>query len=380
MGVYLNNAATSFPKAEGVVQAVSASLLHPSIDHRRTSGLGWDPGTKCRRSLASLLGDVSPSRIAFCSGATEALNQAINGCAPSAGHIITTVTEHNAVLRPLYRLREVGDFSLSFLPCDAWGRVDPRDLIATWRDDTCLVVVNHGSNVSGTIQDVEAFHDICRERGVPLIIDAAQTAGNVKIPCHRFPMAAVALTGHKGLLGPAGIGALWVGDELSIEPWKVGGTGVGADLQQMPPSWPSVLEPGTPNLPGIAGLGAALDFLSSWEHGFLAARKEGLVRDLTDALRAVPGARVFGSPERYPQSGIVSFTLDRWSPGELGQLLREGFDVHVRTGLQCAPLIHDPLGAGPEGSVRVSLSVFNTETDISVLLDSLTQIQGARAA
>jgi selenocysteine lyase/cysteine desulfurase len=148
----------------------------------------------------------------------------------------------------------------------------------------------------------------------------------------------------------------------------------------MPPSWPSILEPGTPNLPGIAGLGAALEFLSSWEHGFLAARKEGLVRDLTDALRAVPGARVFGSPERYPQSGIVSFTLDRWSPGELGQLLREGFDVHVRTGLQCAPLIHDPLGAGPEGVVRVSLSAFSTETDISVLLDSLTQIQGARAA
>ncbi len=377
MATYLNNAATTFPKPAEVIEAVRESLESPPVEPGRSGG-GEDPTRACRNELAGLFNVRQPSQVVLTPSATYALNLVIRGLllGQTDGHCLTTVLEHNSVLRPLEHLRRNRWLRLTHVEPRLDGRLDPNDLIGFVREDTRLIAVTQASNVTGCVQPVAEIARMAAEWEIPLLVDASQSAGAVGLDYESLPgRVFVAFAGHKGLFGPTGTGGLIVPDDALSQTF-VGGTGVQSENSLHPGELPIRHEAGTMNLPGIAGLTAGVRFVRERGVDELGRHRNELVRHIRDRLDRLPGIRLSPLAGDDGRAGIVSFTLQGWAPEELGYLLEESFGIETRSGLHCAPQIHGNLGTSPAGSVRVSVAAFNTEDDIDRLGSALETAVG----
>jgi cysteine desulfurase/selenocysteine lyase len=372
--IYLNNAALGWPPAPGVEDAVREWLSKPPEESGRSAGKREDLSEGVRRKLAGIVGASDPGRIVFTLNATHALNLAILGLEIRPGSlVVTSVTEHNSVLRPLYRLRDEQGVRLRILRVDSAGRLDCEGFRSALADGPRLVALNHASNVSGNIHDVGPWFAAARRAGAITLLDASQTAGITPIDAAALDADLIAFPGHKGLHGPPGIGCLYVDSRITLRQTIVGGTGSRSDLERHPEEMPVRLEPGTLNGIGLAGLSSALCWFE--QYGCEARKRIAvLTARLRARLQQIAGVRLFGSTNGTAQTGVVSFGIEGWDPAEAGFALRESFGVICRSGLHCAPLIHQHLGSAPSGTIRFSVSPFNTPDEIDAASDSVRRL------
>ena len=364
---YLDNAATTFPKPPSMLQhAIDVCSSCGVSPGRSTFDLAIEADTillDTRKKLSNLFGGTDPSRLVFGYNATDALNLVIFGMLRSGGHVVTTRLEHNSVLRPIEHCARDYGVEVTHLRFDGDGFVDPMDIRRAIRKNTQLVIVNHGSNVLGTVQAVEQIGPLCREVGVPFCIDAAQTAGLIPIDMRAMSIDIVAFTGHKSLLGPMGIGGLCVGHNVEIRHTRAGGTGVKSAHAMHLDEYPYRLEYGTQNLLGIAGLSCGVDIIL--EQGGINAvhsREMMLAKTLWDGLRSIEGVTLYCARNLERRTPVFAFNIAGLSPSYVGTRLDVDFDVACRTGLHCAPLVHEDIGTAPDGAVRFSIG-FNTLPD-----------------
>ena len=373
--IYLNNAATSYPKPERVIDAVTACISSVPFNSLR-AGYEMAEGDvvySCREKLSKLFNADNPRNIFFTSGSTESLNLALNGL-DLEGHVITTAIEHNSVYRPLKRLESRGAVELTVVDCDMKGFVEPESIRSAVTSNTRAIVVNHCSNVIGAILDLRAISGIAHESGALLIVDASQSAGALAIDVTDLNIDILAFTGHKSLYGLPGIGGVYVRDGIALEPLKVGGTGVKSDLLYQPEERPLYYESGTQNIPGIASLDAGLSFVLEEGIDKIRKRKKMLFGEMLGYLRGKRGIILYGSGDLEGREAIASFNIDGCSPQEIGYILENSFDIIVRSGLHCAPLIHQSLGSYPLGSIRVSPSYFTEIDEVEIFMDAINQI------
>ena len=370
--IYLDNAATSFPKpqctAEAMTRALTACGANPG---RAGHALALEAGRMvegCREELAKMLGETDASRVAFMFNATDALNAAIHGVLRTGDHVIATLLEHNSVLRPLSELSRSGVITLTLIAPGEDGMIRAEEIEAAFTPRTRLVVMTHMSNVLGAAQDAAAVGEVCRRHGVLFLLDAAQTAGHLPLAPRAWGVSMLAMPGHKGLLGPHGTGALWVAPGVRLAPLRQGGTGSSSESMYQPRIMPDALESGTLNLPGIAGLLAGLRFA-------LPHREEGrghiaaLCSQLRGLLMEIPGVRVY-----TPRGAmLVSFNIAGRASQEVASLL-DGEGIAVRGGLHCAPGVHRFLGTLETGAVRVSPGLFNTKEDVAALASAVRRM------
>jgi selenocysteine lyase/cysteine desulfurase len=370
--IYLNNAATSWPKAPGLGQEVAKTIKEIPLRPGRSGFAADDPLTDCRAALARLLGSAEGQHIVLCQHSTQALNLAIQGFPFTPGdRVVTTALEHNSALRPLFKLEKHGLIQLAIVPVNAQGRVEEDAFEETLRQySPKLVVVNHASNVTGAIQNVGALFDAAHRLGAVTLLDASQTLGLVKVDVQQLGADMVAFTGHKYLLGPVGTGGLYVAPTVELEPLLVGGTGVRSDLRDMPPEMPGRLEAGTPNVPAFAGLRHAL----RWQAQNRPHRDqiEALCRRLEEGLVDLRAEVVRVTGCRMP---VLSLTLPDWDAKEVSYVLEKSYQVYCRAGLHCAPLIHRYIGTAPIGSLRLSLSRFTTATEANRVLNVFKELR-----
>jgi len=375
--VYLDNAATSWPKP----QAVEAAML------RAMREAGGNPGRSghrlsieaarvvfdAREVVARLIGASDSRQVIFTANATAALNLAIAGVLKSGDHAVTTSMEHNSVARPLRHLESQG-VGLTVVETGPEGRVDLDAVARAIRPNTRLVVMTHASNVIGTVQPVEEVARLCRERGVLLLVDAAQTAGCYPIDVNAWGVDLLAFTGHKALLGPTGTGGLYVREGVAVRPLERGGTGSRSELDVQPEFLPDQLESGTPNVIGLAGLAAGVGVVLNEGVEAIRRREDELARRLRDGLRAIDGVTVYGPGGDIPQVGVISFNLNGVDPSNVGHLLDVEYGVLCRVGLDCAPWAHRTIGTYPRGAVRLSLGFNNTAADVDHVLGAVAEM------
>lgn len=381
--IYLDNAATSWPKPDGVYQAVDRYQREQGAPYGRG---GYARAEHVRReveaarlAVARLIGAAEPRRVIFTSGGTDALNLAIHGTLAEPAHVITTDHAHNSVLRPLTTLARQGRITLTRVAVSPSGEVDPAAFPAAWQRDTRLVVLTHASNVTGAIEPIEAIGRLARELGALVLVDAAQTLGELPLDVARLPIDLLAAPGHKGLLGPLGTGVLYVapGVEEQLSPTRQGGTGSESELDMQPNSLPDKYESGNPNVPGILGLGAGARWLAEQGIERLRARTLELTVRLAAGLASIAGVRCIGPADATRRVGIVSFTLEGCDPHELAMMLDSGFGIEARAGLHCAPSAHRAAGTlDVGGTVRLSLGPFNDAHDIDAAIEAVRQIAG----
>ncbi|HEU0265449.1 MAG TPA: aminotransferase class V-fold PLP-dependent enzyme [Geobacterales bacterium] len=381
MSVYLDNAATSFPKPEAVYSAVDHALRHIGVSPGRSGHRQGIEASRlvfaCREKAARLFGIVDSSRLIFTHSATESLNLAVTGLLNRGDHVVTTTMEHNSLARPLRRFAAQGG-RVTWVAANGEGVVSPLDLAAAMEPTTRLVALAHSSNVTGTVQPLAEIGAITSQRGVRLLVDAAQSAGILPIDVSSLAIDLLAVPGHKGLLGPAGTGLLYVAPGITLRPLMVGGTGGGSSSSDQPVELPEGLESGTLNLPGIAGLAAALDFILEQGVESIGRKESRLVARLVEGLSLLPGVTVHGPADISQRCGVVSFTVDGRDPSEIGMRLDQEYDIAVRVGLHCAPDAHRTIGTYPTGTVRLSPGYFTTDSDIEELLKAMKKIVGEK--
>lgn len=371
--IYLDNAATTRQKPPAVVRAVTEALTSYG-----NCGRGAHEGALSaartvygvREKLARLFGCPRADHVAFAPNSTHALNTAIGGLLGPEDHVISTDWEHNSVLRPLYRLRAQG-MGLDFLPADRRGRLDYGALPGLLRSNTRALVCNHASNLTGDVLDLARVAAFAKEHGLLLILDASQTAGSIPIDMTAQGIDVVCFTGHKGLLGPQGTGGLCLREGLELRPFAVGGSGVQSYSETQPAEYPTRLEAGTLNGHGIAGLGAALDFLAEIGPDTVRAHEDALARRFYEAVRDLPGVRVYGDFSRALRAPIVALNIGDWDSGSVSDELAERFGVATRPGAHCAPRIHRALGTEEQGAVRFSWSWFSTEEETDAAAEAV---------
>lgn len=376
--IYLDNAATSFPKPEGVYVAMDRfarhSLANPGRSGHRMALESEHALSDARHRLNRFFNGRHPERWAFTLNCTDALNMAFKGVLNDGDHVITTDLEHNSVSRPLVALAEAGRITLTRIPADGGGTIDPEAVRAAIGPKTRLVAMTHASNVLGTVQPVAEVGRIAREHDLLFLVDAAQTAGVLALDVQAACIDLLAFPGHKSLLGPTGTGALYVGPRAKLRPWREGGTGGDSLTPTQPADLPYHLEGGTPNVLGVVGLIAGLDFVE--ERGVEAIHRHelALCERVRAALTELPGFEVFGHADPAKRVGALSFRCEALPAPELAGVLDQAFNVAVRPGLHCSPYIHKALGTAPDGLVRVSPGPFSTPADVDVLIDALRQI------
>jgi cysteine desulfurase family protein len=385
--IYLDNAATSWPKPEAVYQAVDHAMRELGASAGRggyTEAAEVDRRlARLRRSLATLIGADSPSSIVFTSGGTEGLNLAIHGLLQSGDHAITTTLEHNSVLRPLVQLRDSGQIALTILSPAANGQVDPQAIRIALRPTTRLIALTHASNVTGTIQPLADVGAVAEEHPrALLLVDACQTAGHEPIDVRTQQVDLLATSGHKGLLGPLGTGFLYVGPRAQedLRATRQGGTGTQSLELSQPRELPSRLESGSLNVPGLLGLQAGLDFITHAGLEAVARRERELIARLLSGLAALPHVTVLGPSDPSRRAPLVSFRVRDLDCHDVSALLDSTFRIQLRSGLHCAPLVLGEDAMTEEaGSVRASVGPFNTADDIDALLAALEQLTPAEA-
>lgn len=371
--IYLDNAATTRQKPPAVVKAVLEALTTYG-----NCGRGAHEGALSaarsiygvRQKLAALFHCPQPDRVIFTPNSTFALNTAISGLLRPGDHVISTDWEHNSVLRPLYRLREVG-VAADFVPAGPDGRLDYGAFERLLRPETRTLVCTHASNLTGDLLDLRRVGEFARAHGLTLILDASQTAGAIPIDMEAEHVDVLCFTGHKSLLGPQGTGGLCLGEGIDIRPLAVGGTGVQSYSEVQPAAYPTHLEAGTLNGHGLAGLGAALDFLQEVGVEAVHAHEDALARRFYRAVRELPGVRVYGDFTAPVRAPIVTLNLGRLDSGEVADELAERFGIATRPGAHCAPRLHRALGTEAQGAVRFSWSWFNTEEETDAAAEAV---------
>ncbi len=370
--IYLDNAATSYPKPAEVIRAVSGVMEKIGGNPGRGGHAGALAGgrimEKCRELAAAYAGVSAPERVIFCLNCTDALNMAIRGTLYAGDEVLVSHAEHNAVLRPLMGYHDAGKITVRMLPPDPRGLLSPDTVRAAIGPKTALMVLCHASNVTGLIQPAREIARACHEQGVPLLLDAAQTAGTEDIAAVGADM--IAMPGHKGLLGPMGTGLLCLGGGMLPRPLREGGTGSASESLRQPAMLPDRLESGTANLPGIAGLSQGLKFMLR-HRAAIAEYEQALRARLREGLGNISGVTVYDGPRDAAHTGLVSFNLRSMDSGQAADALNKR-KIAVRGGLHCAPAIHAWLGTG--GAVRASLGPFNTERDVDRFLSAVLEI------
>lgn len=375
MTLYLDNAATTWPKPDRVYEAVQHAMREvgasPGRAAHRHAREASDIVTATREKVARLLGIPDAEAVIFTKNATESINVVLKGWLRPGDRVIFSGMEHNAVVRPVERLKLLG-VEAEVIPCTSSGLLDLELFQKKVSARPRLAVLNHASNVNGGIQPVSRVAELCSEAGVPLLLDAAQTAGVQPLSAQELNLGMLACSGHKGLLGPSGMGVLYIRPGLNVLPLMEGGTGSRSEDALQPDCTPDRYESGTLNLPGIAGLGAGIDFIL--ERGIPSIRNHELELAvfLEDCLSRMSGVHVYRPAERG--TGTVSFTVEGLNPGDVGYLLDQAFDIAVRTGLHCAPLAHETLGSFPQGTVRASPGIFTEMEEMEYFLKSLRSL------
>jgi cysteine desulfurase family protein len=326
-----------------------------------------------RRQVARFFHAAAPERVVFTLNGTDALNLALKGALKPGDHVVTTSLEHNSVARPLFKLQTTG-IAATFVTASPEGWVDPQDLAAAITPRTRLVAMTHASNVTGTLQPIAEVGSLCRDRGVLLLVDAAQTAGVFPIDVQAMGIGLLAFPGHKGMLGPPGTGGLVVGEGIVLETQREGGTGSNSENEQQPKAMPDRLESGTVNTVGIAGLGAALQFIEETGREKIRQHEQALVRRLLAGLARVPGVTLYGPPPGQERAAVVSLNLESWDPQDAAAALDSTFDIQCRPGLHCAPRAHQTIGSFPAGTLRLSPGFFNTEAEIDAAVEAIRQL------
>lgn len=371
MTLYLDNAATSFPKPESVCAAVDHALRHAAANPGRGGyRLSMDAGRivlAARDAAARLVGMPDPARIVFVANATEAINLALFGSLVPGDRVVTTSMEHNAVVRPLRALADRG-VEVVRVAAGRDGFVSPAELRRACVPGTRMLAMTHCSNVTGTVQAIEELGPWCRANGILFMVDAAQSAGIFPVDVTAMAIDLLAVPGHKALMGPPGTGFLCVGEGLELKPLLFGGTGTRSMSDVQPEELPERLESGTLNVVGLAGLHAALEFLQEIGLNRLRNHERALLEQLIEGLGRIPGVRRYGPIEADRRGGALSFTIDGIDPATLGYRLDTEHDIGVRVGLHCAPEAHRTIGTFPEGTVRVSPGWFNGAADIDRFL------------
>ncbi len=379
--IYLDNAATSGRKPEEVYLACDHALRecsgNPGRSGHAASLAAGQIVEEARRMCAAFFHAEKASEISFTNNTTTALNTAILGVVRPGQHIITSSLEHNSVSRPLEYLRSLGS-DVTILPASVDTGIDPEDVRRAIRPDTALVVLTHISNVTGTVNDIRAAGMICREKGIPFLVDAAQSAGARPIDVREDYIDLLAFPGHKGLLGPQGTGGLYIREGITVNPLTRGGTGSFSELPEQPERLPDRFESGTLNVPGLAGLAAGIRFLRAAGCEEIEARESSLRERLYAGLSEIPGVKIYAPGPGRPAGCVLSFTIRGIDPSEISAILDSSFDIAVRAGLHCAPYAHRMLGTiGSGGTVRVSPNHFSTPEEIDSFLDAVRQIAEA---
>ena len=380
--IYLDNAATTFPKPREVLEEMVDVYANLGVSPGRGSyDLSMEAEERVmdiRREVCQFFGGSDPERVIFSYNATDALNTLIQGLIRPNSRVVSSRLEHNSVLRPLHYFSHQGIIRLDLIPFGAEGFVDPVAVAEAIRTDTSFVILTHASNVLGTVQPVERIGAICRERGVPFVLDVTQTAGRLPIRMEEWGVSAIAFTGHKSLLGPTGIGGLVLSPGLDVEATRFGGTGRDSLSLDHTRVYPQRLEPGTINVAGIFGLSAGLRYIS--RHGMekIYAKELGLAKRLRYGLNSIRRVRVYPANVLGPCVPIMLCNVDGMDPEDLSTILDGDFGIAARAGLHCAPLVHEDLGTSPKGGVRFSLGPFNTDEDIDKVLEAMTSTTRAK--
>ena len=376
--IYLDNAATSYPKPSRCMQRALDRYLQLGASPSRG---GYDLAreaeaavSQVRHALHRFFGADAHYPLCFGSNATDALNTLIQGLTEPGDHVVSTCLEHNSVLRPLHHLRAQGRIEFDLAGFDTNGFVDPDDVAALIRPHTRLVIINHASNVLGTVQPVAAIGEICRNTGVPLILDVSQSAGAIPIEMKKWHVSGLAFTGHKSLLGPSGIGGLIIHPDLPIRPTRFGGTGIDSASLFHTQTFPYRLEAGTLNLLGILALGESLSYLQELETQGYRQREMALTEKLRDGLFEIDGIDLYAAQSLENHLPLIACNVRGHVAADVGAILDGDFNIAVRAGLHCAPLVHERLGTAPNGAIRFSPGVFNRKAHIDAAVSALSII------
>ena len=374
--IYMDNAATTIHKPEEVRAAVMAAFDTMGNAGRGASVPALDAsriiyGT--REKLARLFHAGDPRRIVFTANSTESLNIALKGLFSGGDHVITTVLEHNSVLRPLYECRENG-VELTILGCDGKGMISYEEMEAAVQADTKAVVCTHASNLTGNMTDLERVGTMAKRHGLLFVVDASQTAGVWPIDVEKMQIDVLCFTGHKSLLGPQGTGGMYVREGVHIRPLLSGGSGIDTYNEKHPAEMPTALEAGTLNGHGIAGLGAALSWIEKTGMDRIRQRELSLMRRFYDGVFRVPGVTVYGDFETEKRAPVVSLNILDYDSSEVSDELSAVYGIVARPGAHCAPLMHRALGSVEQGAVRFSFSFFNTEEEVDLAIDAVREL------
>ncbi|MEX2307608.1 MAG: aminotransferase class V-fold PLP-dependent enzyme [Pirellulales bacterium] len=379
--IYLDNAATSWPKPEAVYEAVDRYQREIGAPNGRS---GYREALeanriveRARRGVAQLIGAREASHVVFGCNGTDVLNLAIRGLVRAGDHVVTTVCDHNSVLRPLRALRESLDVDASYVACDGDGFVSPDDIRAALRPNTRLVAVVHASNVTGAIQPIDEIGQIVRESPALFLVDAAQSLGHLPIDVSGLEVDLLAAPGHKGLLGPLGTGVLYIrpGVERELQPLRCGGTGTRSEEDRQPDDLPDKYEPGNHNLLGLAGLGAAVEFLRAQTIAAVHAHHSRLAARLLEGLRGIEGLTVHGPQTPDSRTSVVSITVEGYDPQELAAVLESAHRIQCRAGLHCAPRMHEALGTtAGGGTLRLSPGYSTSLEEIDAVIVTLREV------
>ena len=377
--IYLDNASTSFPKAPTVATAMSDYITNRGININRGSyALAYDVEDiiyTTRQRLHPLFNGHDPAHVIFTQNVTMSLNMVIKGLLKAGDHVLVSSMEHNAVMRPLTQLLDKG-ITFDTIPCDSTGSIQMDSIEPLIRPNTVALIINHASNVCGTIQPLESIGPICKAHNLQFIVDAAQTAGVIPIDVKACHIDALCFTGHKGLLGPQGIGGIILTKEMAqnLTPLIAGGTGSFSHLETMPTHMPDAFEAGTLNLPGIIGLNEGLSYIESQGMENIHNHELALTQAFLEGLQSIDVVNIVGKQDIQDRTAVVSITIDSMDPASIAYELESTYHIMTRVGLHCAPRAHQTLGTYPEGTVRFSFGYANTHEDVVSALSALHRI------
>ena len=374
--IYLDNAATSRRKPQEVIDAVVFAMTSLGNAGRGTTEAALDAARTiygARDKIAGFFGVKNPKQVVFTANSTESLNIAIHGLIKPGDHVISSVMEHNSVLRPLYEREEAGA-EMTLIECDGKGRLLTDDIEKNIRDNTRAIVLTHGSNLTGNVNDIERVGRIAKAHGLLFIVDASQTAGVLPIDVEKMNIDVLCFTGHKSLLGPQGTGGMCVREGLEIEPLKRGGSGVDTYNRHHPSEMPTALEAGTLNGHGIAGLSAAIDFIEKTGIDEIREKEQSLMKRFVEGVRDIPGVKLYGDFDAEVRCPVVALNIGNADSSEISDILSMDYDIATRPGAHCAPEMHERLGTVDQGAVRFSMSYFNTGEEIDAAIRAVREI------
>ena len=377
--IYLDNASTTFPKAPNVASAMADYITNRGININRGSyALAYDVEDiiyTTRQRLHPLFNGHDPAHVIFTQNVTMSLNMVIKGLLKAGDHVLVSSMEHNAVMRPLTQLLDKG-ITFDTIPCDSTGSIQMDSIEPLIRPNTVALIINHASNVCGTIQPLESIGPICKAHNLQFIVDAAQTAGVIPIDVKACHIDALCFTGHKGLLGPQGIGGIILTKEMAqnLTPLIAGGTGSFSHLETMPTHMPDAFEAGTLNLPGIIGLNEGLSYIESQGMENIHNHELALTQAFLEGLQSIDVVNIVGKQDIQDRTAVVSITIDSMDPASIAYELESTYHIMTRVGLHCAPRAHQTLGTYPEGTVRFSFGYANTHEDVVSALSALHRI------